>query len=85
MTQATKCGILCYDEQADRFRFQSGEQSYALHCGESLGLRMGGHFEWGRLEMDRAANWYIIFSAPDSGRDTALTLRNTNYDAQIHW
>lgn len=84
MTKATKRGLLCYDEQANRFCLQLTDRSYAMHCGESIGLRVGSHVMWGRLEMDRAG-WYVIFSASGDGQEAAFTLRNTSYEAQIYW
>lgn len=84
MTQATKRGVLRYEESANRFCLQFADRSYAMHCGEAIGLRVGAHFVWGRLEMDRAG-WYVIFSAPGDGPEVAFTLRNIIYDAQIYW
>ncbi|WP_029420178.1 DUF5348 domain-containing protein [Alicyclobacillus macrosporangiidus] len=86
MTRRTaKRGTLRYDRQWDRFSVQCGDDSVSLHCGEVIGLRIGRQFVWGRLEMDMAGSWCIIFPGSTDGKSTVLTLRKAaTYDAKIY-
>lgn len=80
-----KRGTLAYDSQLGRFALDIGDEWTSLHCGQALGLRVGARYVWGRIEMDRSNQWYVIFSTP-SGRDTTLTLRTScRYDAKVYW
>lgn len=83
--RVTRRGILRYDRQFDRFWVQCGADSVSLHCGETIGLRIGRQFMWGRLEVDIAGSWYIIFPTSTDHTPTALTLRKTAiYDAKVY-
>ncbi|SFV09616.1 DUF5348 domain-containing protein [Alicyclobacillus macrosporangiidus] len=83
--RAAKRGTLRYDRQWDRFSVQCGDDSVSLHCGEEIGLRIGRQFVWGRLEVDMAGSWCIIFPGSTDGKSTVLTLRTAGtYDAKIY-
>ena len=81
----TRRGTLRYDSTLDRFMLDLGDDTSSLHCGQSLGLRMGTRYVWGRIEMDRSDQWYVIFAAP-GGSATSFTLRHgCGYQAKVYW
>ena len=81
----TRQGILRYDPTMDRFLLDLGDDTSSLHCGQSLGLRMGTRYVWGRVEVDRSNQWYVIFATP-GGSATTFTLRyGCRYQAKVYW
>lgn len=83
--QAEKRGILRYDKECDRYWIQCEYETISLSCGEVVGLRIGQRYVWGRLEVDLAGSWCIIFPGSTDGKSTVLTLRTAGtYDAKIY-
>lgn len=81
----TRRGTLRYDPTLDRFVLDLGDDTSSLHCGEALGLRMGPRYVWGRVEVDRSNQWYVIFATP-GGSATTFTLRyGCRYQAKVYW
>ena len=79
-------GILRYSPDQDRFCLDEGEAITSFHCGETLGIRIGADYAWGRMESDDERQWYIIFSAPPGKHSSAFTLRRGHrYDACVNW
>lgn len=78
-------GILRYDVDLERFCLDDSEEMTSLHCGETLGVRIGVEYVWGRIECDHERQWYIIFPAPPGKRGSAFNLRQGHwYDACVN-
>ena len=83
--RCTRRGTLRYDPTLDRFLLDVGDDTSSLHCGQSLGLRMGTRYVWGRIEMDRSDQWYVIFAAPGGPATTFTLRRRCRYPAKVYW
>ena len=77
-------GVLQYNTRFGRFEFEDRETVTAISCGHVLAIRIGAHYAWGRIEIDQARRWYMIFPSLSGRRSMAVDLRTGSvYDAQV--
>jgi len=85
LTPRTKRGTLRYDSALNRFVLEAGDDTSSLQGGQSLGLRMGTRYVWGRIEMDRSDQWYVVFAAPGGPATTLNLRRRCRYQVKVYW